>query len=281
MQSHAQETVLALERTARRVLTPAGKGSMVWRIWGEGPDLVLLHGGHGSWRHWIRNIPDLARRHRVIVPDLPGMGDSAPAGDGRSMEPLAAAVAAGIDRLGIADRYLLGGFSFGSLVAGYMLAHHPARVRHLLMVGSTALGPFDDQSGRLRRWQPEPDPARRMAVHRHNLSVLMLHDPVRVDDLAVLVQAHNAERTAVNYTAAALGADLPARLAPHPVPITGIWGAEDVLVRNHFAAPRAFLAGRRPPGRFLMVPGAGHWVQYEAPAATNALMLEALEGAVA
>src|SRR3546814_1155899 len=50
--------------------TPCGDGQMVWRLWGEGPPLVLLHGGSGSWTHWFRNIPALARRYRVIAADL-------------------------------------------------------------------------------------------------------------------------------------------------------------------------------------------------------------------
>src|SRR3546814_20757568 len=74
---------------------------MVWRLWGDGPPLVLLHGGHGSWTHWLRNIPVLAEHFTTIVPDLPGYGDS----DLPSLtnpveaEALAAIVAAGLDRV--------------------------------------------------------------------------------------------------------------------------------------------------------------------------------------
>ena len=39
---------------------------------------VLLHGGSGSWNHWVRNIDALlASGRQVIAPDLPGFGDSA------------------------------------------------------------------------------------------------------------------------------------------------------------------------------------------------------------
>src|SRR5258708_4807169 len=65
-----------LAATGRRVETPCGGGSMVWRLWGEGTPLVLLHGGFGSWTHWFRNIPDLAQRYRLIVANLPGLGES-------------------------------------------------------------------------------------------------------------------------------------------------------------------------------------------------------------
>ena len=65
------------ERSARRIETPCGPGALVWRAWGSGPPLVLAHGSHGAWSHWIRNIGTLARERTVWVPDLPGYGDSA------------------------------------------------------------------------------------------------------------------------------------------------------------------------------------------------------------
>ena len=66
-----------LDGAATRHQTPTGAGNMVWRSWGSGPVLVLLHGGSGSWRHWVRNIEYFARDRRVLAPDLPGLGDFA------------------------------------------------------------------------------------------------------------------------------------------------------------------------------------------------------------
>ena len=45
---------------------------------GHGPDLVLFHGGMGSWRHWTRNVEPLATRFTVHALDHPSYGDSAP-----------------------------------------------------------------------------------------------------------------------------------------------------------------------------------------------------------
>ena len=53
----------SFEARARRVETPCGEGSLVWRIWGDGPPLVLGHGGQGAWSHWIRNIDALAAHY--------------------------------------------------------------------------------------------------------------------------------------------------------------------------------------------------------------------------
>jgi pimeloyl-ACP methyl ester carboxylesterase len=43
---------------------------------GAGRPLVLVHGGHGSWLHWVRNIEALSAKRTLWIPDLPGYGDS-------------------------------------------------------------------------------------------------------------------------------------------------------------------------------------------------------------
>ena len=41
-----------------------------------GPILVMLHGGYGSWMHWLNNIYELSKKFRIVVPDMPGFGES-------------------------------------------------------------------------------------------------------------------------------------------------------------------------------------------------------------
>jgi 2-hydroxy-6-oxonona-2,4-dienedioate hydrolase len=53
---------------------------------GNGPPMVLLHGGHGSWTHWIRNVDVLAEHHRVVAFDLPGYGASPDVPDDLSLD---------------------------------------------------------------------------------------------------------------------------------------------------------------------------------------------------
>ena len=43
-----------VESRARRFETPCGDGHIVWRQWGEGRPVLMLHGGSGSWLHWLR-----------------------------------------------------------------------------------------------------------------------------------------------------------------------------------------------------------------------------------
>ena len=75
--SDPSAVVDAIARTARKVRTPCGDGSMVWRVWGKGEPLVLFHGGSGSWTHWIRNISELSKHYELWLADIPGLGDSA------------------------------------------------------------------------------------------------------------------------------------------------------------------------------------------------------------
>ena len=65
-----------IESLGARVVTEVACGDMVWRAWGDGPPLVLLHGASGSWTHWIRNVLPLAAHRRVLAADMPGYGDS-------------------------------------------------------------------------------------------------------------------------------------------------------------------------------------------------------------
>ena len=76
-QAAAVAEVAAWDARARRHETPCGNGRMVWRQWGEGLPVVIMHGGAGAWQHWIRNLEPLLQTGRSVwAPDLPGLGDS-------------------------------------------------------------------------------------------------------------------------------------------------------------------------------------------------------------
>ena len=106
-----------------------------WRRFGAGAPLVLLHGGHGSWMHWLRNVEALAAQHEVWIPDMPGFHDSElPELSG--VDALADALIATLDTLvGRNQPVDLAGFSFGGLVAAQFAVRRGAvrtddRVEH-------------------------------------------------------------------------------------------------------------------------------------------------------
>ncbi len=133
--------VQRLERLATRLETPCGPaGTMAWRRWGEGPPLVLLHGGSGAWTHWLRNIDTLAQRYTVYAADLPGCGASALPPGARDADGIHEAVADGIAQLVGGAPVQLVAFSFGTMVAGFIAAMRPELVAHLHLVGCAGLG---------------------------------------------------------------------------------------------------------------------------------------------
>lgn len=278
--------VRALDAAAERLRTPLGTGALAWRLWGAGPPLVLLHGASGSWTHWLRNIEALARRFRVVVPDLPGFGDSddLPGQDTLAGPPaaeaLADAVSAALDRVVPPPAPLaLAGFSFGGIVAGLVAARLAARVRTLVLAGPNGLGLPHGPLPALERVRPRMRPAEVRAVHRVNLGRLMFGDPARVDDVAVAVQIANLRRARFRSgdipESDVLGRALPAVRAR----ITGLWGARDVYALGYLDQRRAALARFQPALDFRVLDGAGHWAIYEAAAAANAALVEMLGAA--
>jgi pimeloyl-ACP methyl ester carboxylesterase len=268
--------VAAIESSARRVRTPAGDGTMVWRIWGAGPPLVLLHGASGSWTHWIRNVPPLATRFSVHVPDMPGFGDSDAPPPPHTAEGLTALVAAGIDRVLPPPRGLdIAGFSFGGIVGGIVAARLGRRVGTLVLLGPGGFGLPRAPMRALVPLTPGLTAAEVAQAHRENLHVMMIADRARIDDLAVFLQAANVARARFRSGSIpesdALARALPAVTAR----LAGIWGARDAFVGPDVEERRRRLAAHQPDVDFRVL-DAGHWVTYEAADEVNAALLEML-----
>ncbi|MDE2410694.1 MAG: alpha/beta fold hydrolase [Sphingomonadales bacterium] len=262
-----------IERTGERIVTTCRDGSVVWRVWGSGPPVLLGHGAQGSWTHWIRNIETLAERHTVIAADLPGHGDSGmPAGeDHRSMT---APLARGLRQIvSPGTRVDLVGFSFGGVIMAYLAAHHPDLFGKLVLVGTPGLGtPAGDI--RLQRVHGQTGDARRAAL-TGNLLQLMLHRPEAVDDLAIHLLVANAANTRLKPEIRArltmpdkLQTILPAVRAR----VAAIWGECDRPLPGPELQEKA-LRQLRPSAPFHVIPKAGHWVMYERPDLFNAALL--------
>lgn len=277
-QQQAAADLARMDAQAIRQYTPSGQGEMVWRCWGEGTPVVLLHGGGGAWSHWIRNIGPLAERHAVWVPDLPGLGESALPAE-LSIECIAQTLEQGLRMLLPQDAVMdLVGFSFGTPVASCLATRLPGRVRHLFLASSRFVVVPENAYPALADWKAAEEPLARLAAHRRNLELVMIADPARVDALAVQVQSVNVPR----------GRFFGPKLKPNEnlhrfLPqvrasgsITGVSGAADQFAQNFLHRQEAGLKTMHPAGRFYLLPGAGHWVQYEAAEAFNAILLDTL-----
>ncbi len=259
---------------AVRIETPCGDGSLVWRVWGSGPPLVLLHGGYGSWSHWTRNVVPLSSRFTVIAPDLPGLGESATPPEPWTAEGLAAIVVAGLDIVlpkGVAPH--VAGFSFGGVIGGNVAAQLGDRLGGFTVVGSNGLG-LERSPTPLKRVAPGAEEAEEFATHRYNLNQLMIADPAKIDELALYLQKTNHARARMRSRRFSRSGALIEALPHITARLDGIWGERDATAYPHVEERRKLLQDIQPAARFAVVPEAGHWVQFEAADRFNALIAE-------
>ena len=273
----SEETVAFVQGVAaeaQRVETPCGGGHLIWHVWGEGPPLALLHGGYGSWTHWIRNVLPLSRSFAVAAPDLPGLGESAAPPEPHTAEGLAGIVVEGLDIVFRGQSRLhIAGFSFGGVLGGDVAAQLGDGVRTFTIVGSNGLG-LVRQPTELRRLPEGASEAEALAIARHNLAALMIADRGKIDELAVYIQAQNAPRGRVKSRRFSRADTLARALPLINARIDGIWGERDATAYPHLDDRARALRIVQPGARFEVIPGAGHWVQYDAADRFNPLLAD-------
>lgn len=268
-----QNQIDNVEASAEVFCKPHDNGSTIWRVWGAGPPLILLHGGSGSWLHWIRNIPELSQHYQLFVPDIPGFGNSDPL-TATSVEKLAENLTSGIDSFPQIKRYSIAAFSFGAWVGGHMLKQHQQRMERFFMIGAGGLGRIDSSTlGKLKSWRHLQNPQERLAAHRNNLEVLMLANQDSIDPMAIAIQSTNAEAATFRNRKSLNDMLLKECLERWPVKLSAIWGEHDAVVKNFIEERREAIFNIDPSADVETAKGAGHWVQYEATAIVNEFML--------
>ncbi|HEX7311708.1 MAG TPA: alpha/beta fold hydrolase [Gaiellaceae bacterium] len=111
---------------------------------GSGPAVALVHGLGGAASNWTLVAPALARRCRVLVPELPGHGGSSPLpAPMETLDPFADRLVAVLD-----DPAVLVGHSLGAVVALRAAARHPDAVRGLVLAGCAGIGSGTRQAER-------------------------------------------------------------------------------------------------------------------------------------
>ena len=250
---------------------------MVWHEWGAGPPLVLMHGGFGSWMHWVRNVTALAPHYRVLVADIPGLGASAEAPDSRSPQSIGRAVADGITALVGTTGVHMAGFSFGGVISGQIALMLPSQVRSLTLIGASGMALPRPPMELMRRHDDMSDVQRREAL-THNLNTLMLYHRSSIDDMAIYIQEWNDARARVRSRRMSLGDSLALALPDIKAQLFGIWGELDITAGEYLPLRRELMCASHPKTRFEVIKNAGHWVQYESADAFNRTLLDCLSG---
>jgi pimeloyl-ACP methyl ester carboxylesterase len=265
--TQARQYIERLDTAAEHRSVPFATGrSMRWRIFGSGDPLVLVHGGHGSWLHWIRNIEALSQRHSLFVPDLPGFGASDDLPEGSDILTIVDAVIATLDSLvGHGSKVDVAGFSFGAVVSARVAVKRGA-IRRLALMGSPGSKTPPRPRAQLVRWR-STDAAAQDAALRHNLLAHMMYAEQSADALAFLAYVDAIRATRFRGRGSAHKIPLKDLLAPRTGPTLFLYGEHDVICTPELA--RHTLADAHASREFRVIPGSGHWVQLEAAGAIN------------
>jgi pimeloyl-ACP methyl ester carboxylesterase len=259
---------------------------VAYRVFGPeapgGEPLVLLHGGAGSWLHWVRNVEALATRFRVLAVDAPAYGESAAVPDDITDEGYLRLFHAAVDEMAEgAPRIHLAGFSFGGYVAAELAVRLGPRTASLSMTGGAGYGapvgrPFtlDSQRRLARRLGRTPTEAELRAMHRDNLAKLMIWDAAKIDDWAVGMQHRNVARTRFDSRRLSWADGTPELIARLSCPVLVLYGEHDAAAIPPIAERITRCRAARPDLESRIIPNCGHWAMYEAPGAVNRLMLD-------
>lgn len=282
MPGSPEDYIAAMEAGAERLYTRSGDGRMVWRRWPatgtiSARPVVLLHGGSGSWRHWIRNIDALRGDRDVWTPDLPGFGESERSPAPVNFASVAAVVATGLREVLPAGELDLVGFSFGSHTIQYVALEMGPRIGTAVLVTGHMLGPMLAQpSNILERWRDIADSAERERILKRNLGALMLAHETSMDALALHIYATDVVRARIRPATFINDRDFT-MIERLPCRVAGIAGSLDPLGVPTAAAQGADLLRARADARFELIENAGHWVAYEAAGPFNAALRRMLD----
>jgi len=269
--------------TARRV--ESGGTGIEYEVTGEGRPVILLHGFPDSGRLWRHQVPALAAAgFQVIVPDLRGYGRSGKPADveAYSLLLLAGDVQAVMGDLEIGQAHVVG-HDWGAALGWVLAAFAPASVDHLavMSVGHPATFRRTMQQrekswymllfqfqGVAERWLSDDGWANFRAWARHP----------DADQVIADLEASGSLTPGLNWYRANLPPESwvepPLQFPPVQAPTMGIWSTGDgALTEVQMTDSARSVAG---PWRYERLDGPGHWMQLEAPAEVNALLLDFL-----
>lgn len=244
------------------------------------PVLVFVHGFRGD-HHGLEPVVANLPGFRIVSPDLPGFGESAPlAGRPHDIDGYVAWLTAFLHAVGITGRYTLLGHSFGSIVTSAAVAAG-LRPDRLILVNPIGAPALEGPRGLMTRlavfyyWASAKLPARagfallknRAIVRVMSITMAKTRDPELrrfIHDQHDRYFSAFADRdTLLEAFRASVSHDVGEYVAGIPVPTLLIAADRDDI--TPIEAERA-LARRFPDARLAEIDGVGHLIHYEKPA---------------
>jgi len=246
---------------------------VAWFDVGRGEPLILIHGLADDHRAWRRTLPDLVLRHRVLMYDLRGHGETSLGRPDGTLTQLAADLASLMESIGVGSADVAG-FSLGGTIAMRMAIDHPERVRGLVLVatssrvGTAAAGWYRERVDMVAR----NDPGLRATLDRDTADVYAQSPPELEHGLLIRRQS-TADPRGYGNACAAMAALNAAPLDPE---LGGI-SAPTLIVASDLdrhCPPKAaaIIAGGIKGSRLEVISGAGHPIPVEKPDELAGLM---------
>lgn len=244
--------------------------NVVYLEGGRGETMLLLHGAGADKENFLHVARRLRRRYRVLIPDLPGFGESDKPDDisyrasDQSRRLVAFANALG------AERFHLGGNSMGGLIAGVLASEYPDKVLSLWLLapaGVKAARP-SELMRKLAAGEKLPIFARNTAEMRAVIAFATHRAPWMpaffIDAMAIRQRDHYALNLRIvdELTEGPWLDELP--LSRVTMPTLIVWGERDRALDRSGAA---VLSALLPDARVVLMPDTGHVPMIEAPAA--------------
>lgn len=225
----------------------------MYREYGSGPPLVLVHGLSGSGAWWKRNVPAFARQFTVYVVELVGYGSNRAWRPAR-IEATADGLAEFIGNLPSGCAHIVG-HSMGGQIATHLAARHPERVNRLVLACASGMA----RANILRMMLRLPNAGRYTPLR---FAPTLTFDALRAGPVNLLLS-----------TLDILSNDVSQALACIVAPTLLVWGAQDKLVP--VAVGQALHQAIRQ-SRLEIIPRAGHVVMWDQPDAFNRIVLDFL-----
>jgi pimeloyl-ACP methyl ester carboxylesterase len=252
-----------LDRASDERITVDGLGVQLYR-WGRGSTcIVLLHGGYGSWAHWIKVIPWLEAYATVIAADMPGFGRSDTPVEPHTAESVAGPLASALSELVGQQKIILAGFSFGGAIAGHVASLMASQIEHLVLLGPGGTGAPRGEMQDLIRRTKEMSREEICEAHRRNLEILMVKDASCIDDLALYIQETNTGMHRLKSRPISATDTLARVLVGAPYPVSVLFGEFDASVGKYRPEREVILRKSVPHVEIEVIPNVGHWLMWE------------------
>lgn len=262
----------------QRRLKVAGIGTTLLEG-GDGSPLVLLHGGiECGGVYWAPVISRLAQEHRVIVPDVPGLGESDPAGrlDAATFDDWLTALL----RLTCDDTPALVAHSLVGTLAARFARSNSALLRRLVLYGPPGIGRYRMPIGlrvvaiRFALRPSEPNMERFEQWAFADLDRLRRENPDWLDAFTTYTRSRavvpHVKRTMRHLVASCTKQIPDAELRRIEVPTVLLWGAQDRFVPLDLAES----ASTRLGWPLQVIDKAGHVPHIEQPGAFISVLKE-------